>query len=100
MLTSGEVQIEEITVEDGLNHTGHHSDLIEESLHVITPDPVTQIKRSIQTQKEQIVCGDGLGFTRLSDHEQLRKNGHRLQIDGERPQNLHTTQHTQIQEDM
>lgn len=32
--------------------------------------------------------GDGLGLAGLADHEQLGQDGHRLQVDGERPQNL------------
>lgn len=34
------------------------------------------------------MSGDGLGFSGLADHEQLREDGHGLQIDGERPQDL------------
>lgn len=34
------------------------------------------------------MCGDGLGFSGLADHEQLWKDGHRLQIDGKSPQDL------------
>ncbi len=89
LLTSGEVQIEEIAVEDGLDDTGHHGDLVDESLRVIAPHPVSEVQRAVQAQKEQVVCGDGLGLARLSDHEELWQDGHRLQIDGERPQDLH-----------
>lgn len=32
--------------------------------------------------------GDGLGLTSLTDHEELGQDGHRLQVDGERPQDL------------
>lgn len=32
--------------------------------------------------------GDGLRFPCLADHEQLRKDSHGLQVDGEGPQNL------------
>lgn len=39
--------------------------------------------------------GDGLGLTSLADHEELGQDGHRLQVDGERPQNLSRTKTTQ-----
>ena len=32
--------------------------------------------------------GDGLCLARLADHEELGQDGHRLQVDGERPQDL------------
>ncbi len=35
--------------------------------------------------------GDGLSLTGLADHEKLGQDGHRLQVDGERPQNLGQT---------
>ena len=36
------------------------------------------------------MAGDTLGLARFADHKQLWKNSHRLQIDGERPQDLKT----------
>lgn len=32
--------------------------------------------------------GDGLSLPSLADHEKLRQNGHRLQVDGEGPEDL------------
>lgn len=32
--------------------------------------------------------GDGLSLASLTDHEELRQDRHRLQVDGERPQDL------------
>lgn len=37
------------------------------------------------------MSGDGLSLTGLADHEKLRQDGHRLQVDGECPQNLGQT---------
>jgi hypothetical protein len=34
------------------------------------------------------VGGNGLCLARLADHEQLWQDGHRLQVDGEGPQDL------------
>ena len=33
--------------------------------------------------------GDRFGFSSFLDHEELGKDGHRLQVDGERPKDLH-----------
>lgn len=49
MPTSGEVQVEEVAVEDGLHNSGDDGNLIEEALSVITPHPVGQVKNAIQT---------------------------------------------------
>lgn len=48
MLTSGEVQVEEVTVEDGLHDSRDDGDLIEKALCVITPHPVGQVKGAVQ----------------------------------------------------
>jgi len=85
---SGDVKVEEVTVEDSLHHSGHHSDLVEEALGVVAPDPVGQVEGPVQAEEQQVVCGDGLGLTRVGDHEQLWQNGHRLQVDGEGPEDL------------
>lgn len=88
LLTPREVQVEEVTVEDGLHDAGHHGDLVEEALGVVTPHPVGDVERSVQAEEEQVVGGDGLGLARLGDHEELRHYRHRLQENGERPQDL------------
>lgn len=86
--TFGDVKVEEVTVEDGLDHAGHNGDQVEEPFKVVTPDPVEDVERPIQAQAEQVVGGDGLSLASLTDHEELRQDRHRLQVDGERPQDL------------
>ena len=87
-LTFGNVEIEEVTVQDGLDHTCHNGNHVKEALKVETPDPVEEVEGSIHAQEEQVVSGDGLRLTSLTDHEELGQDGHRLQVDGERPQDL------------
>ena len=87
-LTPGEVEIEEVAVKDGLHHTGHHGDLVKEALCVVAPHPVGQVEQAVQTQEEQVVGGDRLRLSGVGDHEQLWQDGHRLQVDGEGPQDL------------
>lgn len=86
--TSCDVKIEEITVKDGLHHSRHHGDLVEEALCVITPHPVSDIEGAVKPEEEQVVGSDGLRFPGFGDHEELRHDGHCLQEDGEGPQDL------------
>lgn len=84
----GDIKIEEVTVEDSLDHAGHDGNHVKEALKVETPDPIEEIQSPVQAQTEQVVGRDRLGLARLADHEELWEDGHRLQIDGERPENL------------
>lgn len=84
-LTFCYIQIEEITVEDGLHHSSNNGNHVKESLKIEPPYPVDEVQGSVESQEEQVVGGDGLSFTCLADHEKLRQNGHRLQVDGESP---------------
>lgn len=86
--TFGNVEIEEVTVEDGLYHPGNYSDLVVEIFRVVTPDPVGNVEGTVEAQEEKVVRRDGLCFPRLADHEELRKDSHGLQVDGEGPEYL------------
>lgn len=86
--TFGNVEIEEVTVEDGLYHPGNYSDLVVEILRVVAPDPVGNVESPVEAQEEKVVCRDGLCFPCLADHEELRKDSHGLQVDGEGPEYL------------
>lgn len=88
--TFGDIKVEEVTVEDSLDHASHNSDHVEEALKVETPDPVEEIESSVQAQAEQVVGGDRLCLASLADHEELRQDCHRLQVDGECPKDLMT----------
>ena len=55
---------------------------------MVAPDPVEEIERAVDAQRKQVVARDGLRLTRLAHHEQLRQDGHRLQVDGEGPEDL------------
>lgn len=74
--TFGHIQVEEVTVEDGLHYPRHHCNLVIEVLGLVAPDPVSQVERPIQPQEEQVVCGDGLGLSGLADHEELGQDSH------------------------
>ena len=86
--TFGDVEVEEIAVEDRLDQAGHDGNEVKEALEVVAPDPVEEIERAVHAQCEQVVAGDGLRLARLAHHEELRQDGHRLQVDGEGPEDL------------
>jgi len=84
----GDVQVEEVAVQDGLHHAGHDGDQVEEALGVVAVHPVEEVQAAVQAQGEQVVGGDGLRLAGLADHEQLREDGDRLEVDGESPEDL------------
>ena len=88
LATFGDVEVEEIAVEDRLDQAGHDGNEVKEALEVVAPDPVEEIERAVHAQCEQVVAGDGLRLARLAHHEELRQDGHRLQVDGEGPEDL------------
>ena len=59
------------------------------TLEVVSVDPVEDVEPPVGAEREQVVRGDGLGLPGLGHHEELRQDGHGLQVDGERPQHLH-----------
>lgn len=75
-LTFCDIKVEEVTIQDGLDHPSHNSDHVKEAFKVEPPDPVEEIQGTVDTQAEQIVGGDGLSFTSLTDQEELRQDGH------------------------
>lgn len=74
--TFGDVKVEEVTVEDSLDHTSHDGDQIKEAFEVVTPDPVDDVEGPIQAQAEQVMGGDRLCLASLADHEELRQDCH------------------------
>lgn len=83
-----DIKVEEVTVQYSLHHSGDDGDQIEEAFEIVTPDPVEDVEGPVQAQAEQVVGGDGLRLAGLADHEELRQDCHRLQVDGEGPQDL------------
>lgn len=84
----GIINPKEITVQHRLHHPRNPGDLIHIPLPKIPPQPIGNVQRPVQAQREQIVRRDRLGLARALQHEQLRQDGHALQPDAERPQHL------------
>lgn len=83
-----DVQVEEVTIEDGLDNTSNNSDQVEEAFKVISPDPVDQIQSTVATKSKQVVGGDSFRFTRFTDHKQLWEDGNWFQVDTEGPEDF------------
>lgn len=84
----GDVEVEEIAVQDRLDGPGKDRNQIVVSLGVVPVDPVEQIQGTVRSQREQVMTGNTFRFARFADQEQLRQDGHRLQVDRERPQHF------------
>lgn len=46
-LTSSDVEIEKVAVEDSLDNSCHDGDQIDEAFKVITPDPIQQVQATV-----------------------------------------------------
>lgn len=86
--TFGYVQIKEVTVENGLDTAGNDGDQVKETLRVVTVDPVEDVECPVNAERKQIVTGYCFCLTSFTDHKQLGQDRDRLQVDGERPQDL------------
>ena len=58
----GNVQIEEVTVEDGLNTASNDGNDIIEAFKVVSVDPVENVKSTVRSKSKQIMAGDGLSL--------------------------------------
>lgn len=60
---------EEIRIQHGLHEPRHPSYLVHVSLREVPIEPVGNVQRPIQPQREQIVCRYRFGFTRSLEHK-------------------------------
>jgi len=60
-----DVEIEEVTVENGLDDSSHNGDRVDVALIVISVDPVQNVKCSVRSLGKQIVRSDCFGFSGL-----------------------------------
>jgi len=88
VVTFGDIEIEEITIEDSLDTSCNYGNEVEETLWVIAIDPVENVQRTVAAECKQVVAGNCLSFARFADHKQLWQDCNWLQVDWERPENL------------
>ena len=80
-LTFCDVQVEEVTVESCLYTASNNGNKVIKSFKVETVNPVDQVQGTVGTKCKQVVACDGFCLTSLGYHEQLGKDGDRLQVD-------------------
>jgi len=85
----GDVEIEEVTVQDSLHAASHNGDDVVETFAIEPEDPVEDVESTVGSKGKQIVAGDGFRLSGLAHHEQLGKDSNRFQVDGKGPQDLH-----------
>lgn len=86
------IDVEKVRVKQGLNNACNNRDRLEGSLEgsfsEIPVDPVRNVKRSVHSQGEQVVCSNRVCFSGALQHEQLRQDRNGFQPNRERPKNL------------
>jgi len=87
----GDVEIEEVAVEDGLDASSNDSNDVIESLAIVSVDPVEDVEATVGPESKQIVTGDAFCLASFGHHEELGQDCHALQVDREGPEDLHDT---------
>lgn len=84
------VNPEEVAIKQRLKDTRRHRNVVNLMLRFgnVAVDPVGDVQGAVDAEGEDVVGGDGLGLTGTLEHEELRKNGDRLEPDGEGPHDL------------
>lgn len=65
----GIVYPEKVGIKDCLNDAGDPGDWIDISLEKVSIQPIRDVEGTIETQREQIMRGDGFGFSGPLEHE-------------------------------
>jgi len=86
---SGDVQIEEVCIENCLNDSSNDGDRIQVIFGVEAVDPVEDVQSTVRTQSEEIVSSDGFSRSGCLKHVELRHDGDRFQVDAESPEDFH-----------
>lgn len=75
------VNIEKVGIKCRLQYTRQHRNQLRRLAIAPSVDPVEDVEGAVQTQAQEVVGGDGFGFTSFLQLEHLRQNGDRLQQD-------------------
>ena len=78
----------EIRIQHRLHNPRHPRDLIRIPLREVSVEPVRDVKRAVETEREEIVCGYCFGFAGALEHEELGEDGDGFEPDGEGPEDL------------
>lgn len=70
------INVKEVGVQGGLKDTGEDGNHFGRFLEAPTIYPVQQIEGTVEAQAEEVMGGDGFGFTGFLELEHLGKDGH------------------------
>lgn len=84
-----DVIVEKVAVDGCLHNSGYpHNPLAVARLGEVSVHPVQQIQPTVATEQEHVVACQRVHILCALEQHELGQNGHRLQVDGERPQHL------------
>lgn len=86
---TSDVKVKEVGVENSLNDSGNDSNWVEETLGVVSVNPVEDVEESVGSEGEKVVSSDGFSISGSREHEELWHNGDCFEVDRECPHNLH-----------
>lgn len=88
MHSLGIIDVEKVRIQDRLHSPGHPRYGIHIPLGEISVQPIWDVQRPVDAEREQIVRCDGIGLAGPLQHEELGENGDRFEPDGEGPKHL------------
>lgn len=74
--TFGNIEIEEVQVQQSLYHSSNNGNPVIESLSIEPPHPIGYIQGTVATQGKQVMRRDGLSLSGLGYHVQLWHDGY------------------------
>jgi len=63
--TFGDVQVEEVAIEDGLNNTRDDGNPVLEALGVVAVNPVEDVQETVGSERKQVVGSDRFSLSSL-----------------------------------
>ena len=71
--TLGDVEVEEVAIENSLDTAGDDCDEVVEAFGVVAVDPIEDIESAVDAKCKEVVRGDRFSFACLADQVQLRQ---------------------------
>ena len=84
----GIIDVEKVRIQNRLQRPRHPGDLIHIALCKVSVQPVGDVERPVDAEREEVVRGDGVGFAGALEHEELWEDGDGFEPDGEGPEHL------------
>lgn len=88
MYSLGIIDVKKVRIQDRLHSPRHPWYGIHIPLREIPVQPIRDVQRPVDAEREEVVRCDGIGLAGALQHEELREDGDGLEPDGEGPQHL------------